>query len=408
VTGAPPARQTLRGTGFWLLWLNAVSLSLIVSADRFTFTWLVDDTLDGPKWASGVVIFALGLPVCLLVLTAGALADRVDRGRMLLVTQGAGMVVVSVAAVLVWTDVITLLLATVVAVAFGVVVAFAMPVRSSLLPALVGKERLMQGVVLMTIGMNVSMIAGPLAVGGVIKAHGVGWAFALQAACFALGFIAAARIDAPAHPVVEQRPRLRTDILEGLHFVWGHAVLRPLFALLAVGGGLMAGAAFTLLPKIAREHFGRDAAEAARLFALMGLGMVITSLMLMRYRSRIRYRGLVFMVAMVFGTANQVVQGIAPSFLLLEVLLLFWGLSGGFYLNLNQALIQEFAPLDRMGRVMALSSLLNAGLMPIGALFAGFLAAVTGPRTALSVFGALGLACVLSTLWRSQSLRRIA
>lgn len=404
---APPERLSLRGTGFWMLWLNAVSLSLIVSADRFTFTWLIDDTLNGPAWASGMVIFALGAPVCALVLTAGALADRVDRGRMLMITQSCGLVVVSVAAVLVWTGVITIALATVVAVAFGLVVAFAMPVRSSLLPALVGKQRLMQGVVLMTIGMNVSMIAGPLAVGGIIKSHGVGWAFAAQAMCFGFGFLAAARIHAPPHPEVTDRPRLRTDIVDGLRFVWHHEVLRPLFGLLAVGGGLMAGGAFTLLPKVAREDFGRNAAEAARLFALMGLGMVITSLALMRYRSRITRRGLVFMLAMTVGTSVQVAQGLAPSFAVLQVLLLVWGLGGGFYMNLNQALIQEYAPMERMGRVMALSALFNAGLLPVGALFAGLLAAVTSPAAALSVFGALGLCCVQLTLWRSAPLRAV-
>lgn len=408
VATADERASTLRGTGFWFLWANAVSLSLIVSADRFTFLWLVEDTLGSPTWASGLIVFALGAPVCALVLTAGALADRVDRRRMLLTTQTAGLVVVSVGAILVWTGVVNLATAVVVAVAFGTAVAFAMPVRSSLLPALVGKERVMQGVVLLTIGANVAMIAGPLLVGGVIDAHGVGWAFAVQAGCFALGFAAAHRIRVPPHPPVEHRRRLRAEIAEALRFIWHHEVLRALFLLLSVGGGLMGGGAFTLLPQIARDEFGRDAAEAARLFALMGLGMMITSFALMRYRSRLRRRGLVFIGFMVVGTSIQILQGGAPSFLVLEVLLLLWGLSGGFYMNLNQALIQELTPVDRMGRVMALNAMVNAGLLPLGGLAAGLLATAIGGRAALSAFGAIGLVCVLTALVRARGLRSLA
>lgn len=406
---APVAGATgsLAGTGFWFLWANAVSLALIVSADRFTFLWLVEDTLGSPTWASGLIVFSLGAPVCALVLTAGALADRHDRRRMLLTTQAAGLGVVVVGAVLVWTEVINLGLAVVVAVAFGTVVAFAMPVRSSLVQALVGTERVMQAVVMLTVGSNVAMIVGPLLVGGVIEAYGVGWAFAVQAVCFAGGFVAATRIRVPPHPPVTDRRRIRSEIAEALRFVWHHDVLRALFVLLAVGGALMGGSAFTLLPRIARDEFGRDAAEAARLFALMGLGMVTTSLLLMRYRSRLRRRGLVFMSFMVFGTVDQIVQGVAPSFLVLEVLLLCWGLTGGMYANLNQALIQELTPPDRMGRVMALNAMVNAGLLPLGGLLSALVASAIGPRPALSAFGVLGLVCVLTALWRARGLRTL-
>ena len=201
MVGSAPTSPSLSGTGFWLLWVNAVSLALIVSADRFTFLWLVEDTLGSPTWAGGLIVFALGAPVCALVMTAGALADRHDRRRMLMITQLAGMGVVSVGAVLVWSGVMTLSSAVVVAACFGTVIAFAMPVRTSLVPALVGPERVMQAVVLVTVGANVAMIVGPLLVGGVIDAHGVGWAFAVQALCFAVGYVAAIGIVVPPRQI---------------------------------------------------------------------------------------------------------------------------------------------------------------------------------------------------------------
>jgi MFS family permease len=140
----------------------------------------------------------------------------------------------------------------------------------------------------------------------------------------------------------------------------------------------------------------------------MGLGMIITSLVLMRVRSRLRRRGLVFMSFMVLGCSNQVVQGQVSTFFALEVLLLVWGLTGGFYMNLNQSLIQELTPADRMGRVMALNSLVQAGLLPLGGLVAGLLATAIGAPATLSLFGLAGLLCVLTALVRAHALRAIS
>jgi hypothetical protein len=77
------------------------------------------------------------------------------------------------------------------------------------------------------------------------------------------------------------------------------------------------------------------------------------------------------------------------------------------YMNLNQALIQELTPRDRMGRVMALNSMVSAGLLPLGGLASAMLASVIGAQESLSVFGLLGLGCVLTALWRAKGLRSL-
>lgn len=408
VTSDVSASRSLRGTGFWRLWTNALLMGLVVSADRFTFIWLVDDTLGSPTWASGVVVFALGAPVCALVLTAGALIDRNDRRRILLITQTAGAAVLGAAALMVGAGWVNLPGALLIAVVFGVVVAFALPVRSALVPAIVGPQRVMHAVVIMTIGTNVAMIVGPLLAGGVIDQRGVAWAFGVQACCLVAGVGTAWRLEIPPHPVTTDRPRLRSDIAVGLRYIWHHPELRALFGLLCVGGGLMAGGSFTLLPRLARDEFGRSAGDAARLFALLGLGMVSMSLLLMRFRSRITRRGLVFMCFLVAGTTGQILQGLTPSFVTLEILMVLWGFTGGMYLNLNQSLIQELTPPDRMGRVVALSTLVNAGLLPIGGLVAGVAASLLGVRAALSLFGTVALCCVLTALVRAKGLRALA
>lgn len=402
---ADSSHDSLRGTGFWLLWANTVSIAMVMSADRFTFEWLVGKTLDAPDWANGLVLFALGAPVCLFVLVAGAMADRHDRRRMLVVTQFGGFAVLAACSIVVWTGAATVTTTMVLAVMFGTVVAFSQPVRSALLPTIVPRSNLMHAIVVMSIGSNVAMIIGPLIAGGAIQLQGVELAFAIQSLLFLAGMLLVWRMHVPALPPVDRSVRLRSEVADGLRFTWRHRVLRPLFVLLSVGGMLMYGAAIALLPKIARDEFGQNAAEASRLFALMGVGMIVTSTVLIKHRHRMRRRGLLFMLAMVLGTSNQVVQGFVPSFGWLELLLFLWGLTGGIYMNLNQTLIQELTPAERMGRVMSLTALANAGLVPFGALVSSALAGAIGPQPAMSVVGLVALACVLATLATARRLR---
>ena len=404
---ADAASTSLRRTGFWLLWANAVSVSMVMSADRFTFEWLVGETLDASDSSTGWVLFAMGAPVVCFVLMAGAMADRHDRKRILLVTQLGGAAVLALSAASVWTDFIDVRVTIVLAVLFGTVMAFGQPVRSSLLPSLVTKDQLMHAIVVMTIGANVAMIGGPLIAGWLIKLSGVGLAFAVQAGFFLLGVVMVTRLRVPPLPPVNRSVRIRTEVMEGLRFTWSHRRLRALFFLLAVGGGLMFGSAVALLPKIARDEFGRGANDSGLLFAMMGVGMIITSIGLIRFRRRITRRGLVFMIGMVAGTSNQIVQGFVPSFAWLAILMLLWGASGGFYMNINQTLIQELTPKEKMGRVMSLTALTQGGLVPLGALIASTLAEKIGPQPAMSVFGVASLGCVLVTLAVAKDLRQL-
>lgn len=404
--GSGPTR--LRHTAFPLLWLNVFSYMLIGSAERFTFVWLVIEDLDGPTWASGLVLFALGAPVFLFVLPGGALADRIDRRRMLMLTQVAGAVVTGVAAVLVSTGLMNLPLALACAALLGTAVAFGQPVRGSLVPAVVPQPLLMRAIVMITIGMNVAMIVGPVLGGLVIRSLGIGAAFAIESALYLVGFLTLLPLRLPSRAATHAGPvraaELLASIREGLAFVWHHPALRPLFALLMVGGFVMMGAANLLVPEIAHDVFDADADAASRLFAFMGAGMMVTSVFLL-VRGNLQRKGLVFLCGMVVGTTLQFLMGFASTYAALAALLFCWGASGGFYLNLNQTLIQSATPQHTMGRVMALHSLCQVGLAPMGALVMGVVASGMGPQATISIFGALGIAIVLVTFWRADGLR---
>jgi MFS family permease len=400
-----PAR--LRDTGFHWLWLSAFSYVLLSSAERFGLIWLVRKELGGSQRAAGLVAFCLAIPMLFFVLPAGALADRVNRRRMLMTTQAVGAALTLATAAIIRSGHMTIPLAFVMAGALGVNLSFGQPVRSSLVSALVPRHLLMHAIVIMTIGLNMAQIVGPLVAGLLIDHLGIAASFGWEALLFVVGFIALSPLVVPAIVRDESVPRepLAKSIRDGLRFVWHHPFLKPLFGLLMVGSVLMSGAATVLIPLIATDVFHRNAASASRLFTMMGVGTLCTSLVLLSVGRRIHRKGLAFMAIMTIGTATQLTMFNTPNYWVFAVQLVMWGLCGGFYINLNQTLAQSSTPQHLMGRVMSLHVLFLSGLNGFGSLLGGALAVTFDPRHVLGGLGVASLAAVVATLVWSPQLR---
>lgn len=400
--------QTVRSLGkpFAFLWFNAVAFQLIATADRFTFVWLAEDTLRTSSTVSGLIVFMLGLPMFLFVLPAGAIADRGNRRVQLLASQGAGAIVTGAAAVLTATETMNVPLAIITALSFGLVLAFAFPVRSSLLPLIVGRERLMMAIPLMTIGANLAMIVGPVVAGSAIDRWGITGAFTTQCLLFLVSGAFVLRLHIPETGYDTKRS-LFAEIREGVTYIRLHAVLRTLLLLMAIGGGCMMGPGFLLIPQVAKREFGRTAEGASALFGMMGLGMMVMSLLLVRYGRRISRRGVAFMCCMIVGTATSIGMSVAPTYEVLLGSMFLWGLCGGVWANMSQSLLQEHSKPEMLGRVMSLSGLMHTGVAPLAALLAGAVASHLGPQTTLGVFGAAGMLGVVLALVFGHQLRQV-
>jgi MFS family permease len=177
--------------------------------------------------------------------------------------------------------------------------------------------------------------------------------------------------------------------------------------------GLLLTASLTINPSImvtvqahVKEELGRDAGQAALPFALMGLGMAITSFVVMR-KGDMKNKGAVFQRAMICGTAITFLTGRTTTFGQVLVLAFLMGLAGGFFINMNQGLVQANTPQPLMGRMMGLYTLVNMGLMPFGALAIGIVASKIGTGNAISLAAAIGFAVVMTTYVRNTELRRL-
>ncbi len=421
-TSSPPSGATagrpanaLTVPAFRQLWLNNALYMLVLNAQRFTFGWFVLNGLGRDEVWQGAVTFALGIPLALLILQAGAWADRYDRKLLLVLGQVATTAVLALTWLLLVSDALDLGALLALAVAFGAAQAIGQPVRISLIPALVSPEQLYSAIAANAIAMTLSMVAGPVLFQLIGDRYGFEGAFGSQALLLAVGLLALIPLRVPptrsaggesAEGETATRPSTRSELGEALAHVRRDRQLAKLFMLLSVASFTVNPSIMVTLQARVAEDLGRDGGDAAPLLGLMGLGMAITSSIIMR-RGNMARKGTLFQRAMMVGSTVVILVGLAPDYAYLIPLTFIMGLAGGFYINMNQGLIQSNTPESLMGRVMAMLTLVQLGFMPIGALILGLVANVIGLGPAMSLAGAISLITVVYTYLTDRSLRAL-
>jgi MFS family permease len=351
----------------------------------------------------------MGLPALFISLPVGVMSDRINRRLLLILSQTGAFVVTLVTSVLVSTERITTGSATLCAAILGLFIAIGQPVRTAIVPTLVPQEHLMNAIIVSVVASNLALILGPAIAGPAIGRWGIEGAFWVQAGLYALGFIALVPLKLPPVAARTERPRLRSELAAGVGFIARHRDIRTLFILLMGSVIFMMSPWMVLGPQFAREEVGATGASATLLYTTLGLGQFVTSMWLLRNSHRVKQKGLWFMLGLVSGSSVQILIGPAPSYVTLALILFAWGLTGGFYLNLNQTLLQGNTPPEVMGRVMSVHSLLMVGLAPMGALVIGYAARHLHslPET-ISGAGAAMLVLVLGVLTTQRRFRTLS
>jgi MFS family permease len=403
---SPRPANPLTVAAFRNLWLNNVAFFLVTNAQRFVFGWLVLDGLLRSESAQGLVVFTLGLPAAFLVLQAGAWADRWDRRKMLIVTQLAGGAVMAATAVVVGSGAVNLgwvILATLLA---GAAAAIGSPVRSAMIPALVAKDQLFSAIALNAIAITLSMILGPVLAKVVGDRFGFEGAFWFQSILMLVGVAFLLRIEIPPHQEVRERRSVLDETRVAVRHVLDDPHLKTLFGLLLTASLTINPAILVTIQAHVNGELGKDAGQAAVPLALMGVGIAITSFVVMR-KGDMQHKGAVFQRAMMCGATITFFTGRTTTFGQVLVLAFLMGLAGGFFINMNQGLVQANTPQALMGRVMGLYTLVNVGLMPFGALTLGLIASKVGTGNAISGAAAIALVIVVTTYLRNTDLRRL-
>jgi MFS family permease len=350
--------------------------------------WLVLELSGNSGTALGIVTALQFAPMLLLMLYAGVLADRLDKRKVLIVTQttmgllalGMGLLVLS-GAVQLWH-------VYVFAALLGMTQAFDNPTRQAFVSEMVGADRLTNAVALNSATFNSARLAGPALGGLVIAAFGVGPAFLLNAGSYVAVICAYLLMRVGELSRTSGVERSRGQVMEGLRYVRSRPDLMLVVALVFVVGTM--GMNFNLtLPLLAKAEFGVGAAAFGLLSAAFAGGALVGALIGTRRRGR-PSAALLLTFAALFG-ALEITVAFMPSFALAALLLIPTGAFLIGHNNVANARMQLGAPAHLRGRVMSLFMLVFLGGTPVGALIVGVISERFGPRSGLIVGGVSAL-----------------
>jgi MFS family permease/quinol monooxygenase YgiN len=281
----------LRQPVFRMLWLTWLMANLCMWMNDVAAAWMMATIATAPIWVA-LVQTAATLPVFLLGLPSGALADSLDRKRYFLVTQlwvAVVAVVLSIAVFLGWMSPPLLLALT---FANGIGLAMRWPVFAAIVPEIVPRPQLPAALALNGVSMNASRIVGPLVAGALIASVGTVWVFLLNAVLSLVAAIVISRWQRvhPVNPLGRERlvPAMRVGLQHVMQSDHLKGVLLRIFVFFFHSTAVMA-----LLPLLAKGMTDGGAGTFTALLASMGMGAIFSALFLPRLRKRYTRDGLV-------------------------------------------------------------------------------------------------------------------
>ena len=361
--------------------------------------WLVLTLTNDPLFL-GVVAAAQWTPVLLLGLFGGLIADALPRRPTLIALEAVMATLALALGILTLAGVVEVWMILILAILLGCVNAIEMPVRQSFAVEMVGRADIVNAIALNSATFNAARVIGPAVAGITIAAFNISIAFFVNGASF-LAVIVALLLMRPeelhAVPPIP-RPRSVHDVLASVGEGITYARRTPAVLLPVVVVGLAAtiGMNFQVtIPPFARDVLGGDAAAFGFLMTASGLGAVAAALYLATRRHPSAWAigvGATMLGVGLLLAAAVPVYAVALPALALAGFGAIWMAANG------NTLIQATVPDELRGRVISVYTTVLAGLTPIGALFAGFLASRWGAVAALAVGGVLTIVVGLGAL----------
>jgi MFS family permease len=372
---------------------------------RVAQDWLVLELSGGSALALGVTTGLQFLPMLVLSAYGGLIADRFDKRRILTIAQSWLALCALVLGLLAVTGVATTEHVYLLALLFGIGVAFDNPARQSFVAEIAGPEHLPNAIGLNSASFHAARIIGPAVAGLVIAAFGSGWAILTNSVTYAAFLAAMLMLDARRLDIVRPTARAKRQIREGLAYVRRHdrilLVLCVAFFMGTFGMNFQMTSAL-----MASQEFGLGPQAYGILGTFMAVGSLSGALLAARRRTAPSARFVVIM-ACVFALV-EVAAGLMPSYAAYAAVLPVLGLATLLTLTAANASIQLGVDPRLRGRVMALYLMLLMGGTPVGAPILGWVGEVFGPRWTLiggGVLTALGVLVSAAVLERRRRRR---
>ena len=374
---------------FRMLWLTWMAANTCMWMNDVAAAWLMTTLTSSPVLVA-LVQSASTLPVFLLGLPSGALANILDRRRYFIATQFWVAAVAVVLCVAVLSGGMTAPLLLALTFANGIGLAMRWPVFAAIVPELVALPQLPAALALNGVAMNASRIIGPLLAGAIIAAAGSAWVFVLNAALSIGSGLVIMRWRRVHVPSPLGREKLGSAMRVGLQFVRQSPRMRAVLWRIAVFF-LHATALLALLPLVARDLEAGGAGTFTLLLASMGAGAIVAAMFLPRLRQAMPRDALVLRGTLLQSAATAVVA-IAPSIYWAVPAMVLGGMAWITTANTLSVSAQLALPNWVRARGMSIFQMAIMGATALGAAFWGQVATVGSVRLALALAALTGVA----------------
>jgi MFS family permease len=397
------ALTAFRYRDFRILWLGAFTSTVGSWMQKVAQAWLVFD-LTKSSFYLGLDDFLGQLPILLLTLVGGVVADRHDRRRVLIGSQIVQMTTALTLAALVLFDAVHVRWILTLSFIAGLGQAFGGPAYQALIPSLVEKKDLPNAIALNSIQFNLARVIGPLLAGATLAAWGGAACFGLNGLSFLVVIFALLGMSHPHVKPTDPQPLL-DELRGGLRYAQGE----PAIVALTILGGLttfLGLPLLTFLPVFAKDVFGGDINRFSHMMAFSGAGAVCGALVT-AWLGRFRHMGWTLLAILSLFGALTTAFALSRVPWLSNLLLFFTGATLLMTFSMTASLVQLIVPDNLRGRVMSIYMVAFRGGMPLGSLAAGYIASWTSAPTVLAVNGVLIVGVALYFLVRSHGVREL-
>lgn len=397
----PFALRALRHRNFQLF-AAGQTISLIGSwMQQLAMGWLVYRLSNSP-FLLGLVAFGAQGPTFILAPVAGAIADRSNRHRMVLLAQVAMMLQACILAALVVSGTVQIWHVLVLSMFYGCASAVDIPARQSFLQEMVStRDELANAIALNSSMFNAARLIGPALAGLLIARFGEGAAFVINALSYiaVIGALLAMRLE--PRVLVAQTQNLFATLRQGFRYAYTFSPIRDVLALVAAVA--LFGVPFTvLMPIFAVQMLHGDARTLGWLMSATGLGALSGALFLAQRKNVRGLSRVIAYCAALFGSA-LIVFSLSRSFVTSFIALAIAGFGMMVQMAASNTFLQTVVEDDKRGRIVSLYTMAYIGVAPLGSLLAGAAAERISAPITLAIGGGV---CIASALLFARQIPR--
>ncbi len=382
--------DSLRNPGYRFFFLGMIGQWGAMNMQIVTRSLLVYRLTDSAA-ILGLISLSTAIPLILLCFYGGALADRLRKKRIIQVGQAAsGLVSLSVAIALTtgylsqqntgswWILLVNSALQ-------GLIMALMMPSRSSIIPEIVERERIMNAVALSSLGMNSLRLLAPGMAGFIIDAFDFAAAYYVMTGMYVFAIILTSFIPNNNKAPIPKGSSSMENIRDGLRYMWKTPTILSiiLFGIVVI---VLSMPYRMLMPIFSEDILKVDATGLGILLSVSGIGAVIGSLALASVAAK--RRGLIMIISALLLGITLAFFSFSRWWYLSLTLIMLVGLGNAACQTLGNVLLQTYSDPNYLGRVMS-TNMLYIGLSQLGTFFAGIIAESVGVQWAVGGFAAL-------------------